>query len=188
MEIEILNFINNNLHGSGFINQLAKIISVVSDKGYIWIALGLFLMIFKKTRKAGFLTLCGVAATLICNSLILKNLFDRARPFVENPSLIPFIESIGMELPTDSSFPSGHTFVSFCCAIILCMQLKKKWPFIYIFSALVAFSRIFLCVHYPTDVLAGAIIGTIIGLCIHFFANFVCKKISMRNKQNTSNG
>ena len=107
---------------------------------------------------------------------------------MENPNLIPFIESIGLQLPTDSSFPSGHTFVSFCCSIILCLQLKKKWPFIYIFAALTALSRIFLCVHYPSDILAGAILGTVVGIIVHFLGNFILKKINyyLNRKKNVN--
>lgn len=177
MEIEILKYINNNLHGSNFVNYFFKFITLISDNGYIWIALGLILLIFKKTRKAGFLTLAGAAATFVVNSVILKLLFDRARPFVAAPELATFIESIGLELPTSNSFPSGHAFSSFCCATILCLQLKKKWPFVYIFSSLVAISRVFLCVHYPTDVLAGMVIGTLVGVAIHFVMNYILGKI-----------
>ena len=177
MEINILNFINDNLHGSGFINQLFKIITILSDKGIIWIALGLFLLIFKKTRKAGLVTIVGVLSTLFVNTLILKNIFDRTRPFIESPALATFIESIGLALPDDSSFPSGHTFVSFCCSIILCLQLGKKWAYVYIFAGITAFSRIFLCVHYPTDVLAGMAFGTAVGIGIHFLMKFSFKKL-----------
>lgn len=189
MDIQILNFINDYLHGCDFINQLAKIISIISDNGYIWIALGLFLMIFKKTRKAGFVTLCGVLATLLVNTIVLKNVFARPRPFVENSDFVTFLNSIGMSLPLDNSFPSGHTFVSFCCSAILVLELRKKWGFIYILSSCIALSRIFLCVHYPTDVLAGALIGTLVGVGVYFLANYIIKKVNKKKlfKNSTSN-
>ena len=150
------------MHGLNFINQFAKIISILSDKGIIWLILGAVLICFKKTRRAGIITIVGVGASFFINSLILKNIFDKARPFVENPEFAFFIDSIGMSIPDSSSFPSGHAFSSFCCAIILTLQLKKKWGLIYILAGSVALSRIFLCVHYPSDVFAGALIGTIV--------------------------
>lgn len=177
MEIEILKYINNHLHSSNFFNYFFKVITIISDNGYIWIALGLILLIFKKTRKAGFLTLMGAAATFVINSIILKMLFNRARPFTEATELATFINSIGLELPTSNSFPSGHAFSSFCCATILSLQLKKKWPLVYIFAFLVATSRVFLCVHYPTDVLAGIVIGSAVGVAIHFVMNYILKKL-----------
>ncbi len=175
--MEILNLINQNLHGSNFFNHFFKFISIISDKGLIWIALGIVLLFFKKTRKVGLITIIGVGASFFINSLILKNIFEKARPFVENPELATFIESIGMSLPDSYSFPSGHAFSSFCCAIIIGLGLKKNWWSFYILATLVAFSRVFLCVHYPIDVIVGAMLGTIVGVCVYFVSCYILKKL-----------
>ena len=177
MDTNIINWIHANLHGSNIINQIVKWITYLGDMGIIWLTLAFILILFKKTRRAGVMLVIGVGATLIFNSLIFKNIFNRPRPFVDNEGLVSFIKSLGMELPDDSSFPSGHSFVSFCSAIILTLQLRKKWPFIYILSSAIALSRVFLCVHYPTDVLAGAVIGTIVGVALYFVCNFVFNKL-----------
>lgn len=188
MELDILRSINNTIHGSNFINQVMKWISIISDDGLIWLALAVVFLFFKKTRKAGILTIICVGATFVINSLLLKTLIARPRPFVEEPIFADFIKSIGMELPDSYSFPSGHTFSSFACATVICLQLKKKTPFIYIFSVLVAFSRVFLCCHYITDVLAGAVIGTLVAFAIYYVMRALFNKLDQivlnnRNKK-----
>lgn len=188
MELDILRSINDTMHGSNFINQVMKWISIISDDGLIWLALAVVFLFFKKTRKAGILTIICVGATFVINSLLLKTLIARPRPFVEEPIFADFIKSIGMELPDSYSFPSGHTFSSFACATVICLQLKKKTPFIYIFSVLVAFSRVFLCCHYITDVLAGAVIGTLVAIAIYYVMRVLFNKLDQivlnnRNKK-----
>lgn len=186
MDIGILNWINANLHGIPFFNYLFKYITILGDSGVIWIIISLVLFCIKKTRKAGFIALCACASTLVVNNLILKNIFDRARPFTENPELAEFITSINLELPDSNSFPSGHTFCAFACSIALCMSLKKKWWFIYILAVLIAFSRVFLCVHYVTDVLAGAILGTLVGLGVYFLLKWLLPKFETWYKKRTT--
>lgn len=189
--MEILNLINQNLHGVDFFNQFFKFISIISDKGLVWIALGAVLLFFKKTRKVGLITIIGVGASFFINSLILKNIFDKTRPFIENPELATFIEGIGMSLPDSSSFPSGHAFSSFCCAIIIGLGLKKNWWGFYILAVLIAFSRVFLCVHYPIDVIVGAILGTVVGVGVYFVSCYLLKKLNkfiLRRKERNQAG
>lgn len=176
MEINFLNWINQNLHGSNFINQVVKIITILGDTGLIWIVLGLVLLIFKKTRKGGILVLCGIVATGVINNLMLKPIINRARPFTHSAELVEFIKSINLELPDSPSFPSGHTFASFCSAIILTLWFGKKGAFSYIGAVLISLSRIFLCVHYPSDVLAGAILGTAVGVGTYFLVKWLMPK------------
>jgi len=177
MDYKILTYINENWHNSKFFNTFFKCITFIGDKGYFWILLSLILLIFKKTRKAGILSFIGLGATLLINNLILKNIFDRARPFETHPEFIDFLKSINLELPDSLSFPSGHAFSSFCCTIIIFLELKKYWAFLYVPATLIAFSRIFLLVHYPTDVIAGAIIGSLFGLLIFILGNITFTKI-----------
>lgn len=190
MELDILKSIHDTMHGSNIINHVMKWISIISDDGLIWLALAIVFLFFKKTRKAGILTILCVGATFVVNSIILKELIARPRPFTESTELADFITSLGMKLPDSYSFPSGHTFSSFACATVICMQLKGKTPFIYIFSVLVAFSRIFLCCHYLTDVLAGAAIGVLVAIAIYFVMKWLFPKfdkivINYRNKKQT---
>ena len=127
LEINILKFINENLHGSTFINHIFKYMTIIGDVGAVWIAISVLFLFFKKTRKAGLFSLVGLACCLLFNNLLLKNIINRARPFLEEPSFITFLENIALKLPGESSFPSGHAFSSFCSATIISLTLGKKW-------------------------------------------------------------
>lgn len=177
MEIGFLNWINQNLHGSSFINYLFKFITILGDAGIVWIVLGLILLFFKKTRKAGVFVLCGLIATSLINNLTLKPIIGRARPFTKSAELVEFLERIGLKLPNSPSFPSGHTFAAFCSAILLTLTMGKKWAFIYIPAILISLSRIFLCVHYPSDVLMGAVLGTLVGVGVYFLVKWLYPKV-----------
>ena len=189
MDLKILEWINNNLHGSGFINNVMKYITSLGETGIIWIVLGLILLIPKKTRKGGFFLLCGIVATGVVNNLLLKNIINRARPFTHSQSLADFITGLGLELPDSPSFPSGHTFSSFCSATILTFAFGKKGAWSFIPASLISLSRVFLCVHYPTDVLAGAVIGSAVGVGVYYLAKFVINKLDefILNKRQKKN-
>jgi len=140
---------------------LTQIMTFITNLGYwgiFWIILGIGLSIIKKTRTIGILLLISVLFSGLINDLILKNIFSRNRPFIDLSWLTPLINK-----PTDYSFPSGHSFCSFACAFVLFSCNKKIGIFAYILAFLIAFSRIYLGVHYPTDVLAGMFLGTILG-------------------------
>lgn len=176
MEIDILRWINENLHGSNFINQIIRYITYLGDAGIMWLALSIILMCFSKTRKGGFIVFVGYCTVVGGNHFILKNIINRPRPFTEATDLIAFIEGIGMELPDSSSFPSGHTFASMCSAIILTLSFGKKGAWSYIPASLISLSRIFLCVHYPSDVLGGAVLGTLCGALVYWIMNILIDK------------
>lgn len=190
MEIQILNWINDNLHGSGFINQIFKYITYLGEKGIAWALVGIVLLCFKRTRKSGLLVLGGYCAVVLFNHIILKNIVDRARPFTESEHLVDFIKSIGMSLPDSSSFPSGHTAISITCATILTMCFGKRGAWSFIPAVLISLSRIFLCVHYPTDVLAGATEGVMLGVVVVFLGkrilNWLEKQYLARKKNKGS--
>ena len=135
----------------------------------LWALFLLLLFCFKKTRRASFAGgFSGVLSFITCN-LILKNLFDRARPF----TLIDGLEALG-KIPTDSSFPSGHCSFSFACAAALCFFVPKKISIPAIaLAVLIAFTRLYVGVHYPTDVLCGIINGILCGIISYF----VCKAV-----------
>lgn len=194
MEINILKWIHTNLHGSAIINQIVKYITYLGDFGAVWLVIGFVLFLIKKTRKAGFIVMASVGIGAFINSVVLKGIFNRPRPFVVEESFEGFINSIGMFIPWSTSFPSGHAFVSFCAATILVMQLNKKWAYTYILAFIIALSRVFLCVHYVTDILVGTILGVLCGVGIHYLFNFVLDKIDKailkrrsKNSQKTDN-
>ena len=130
-----------------------------SDVGQIWILLSIVLAIIPKTRKLGAAVLIAVLLGAIVTSGILKPLIMRPRPCDVNP-LVPMI----IDRPHGSSFPSGHALSSFAAATALCCFHRKTGVLALVLAALIAFSRLYASVHYPTDVLAGALLGVLLGL------------------------
>lgn len=177
MDYAVLEWINNHLHGSNIVNEVIKWISFLGDTGLIWIVIGALLLSIKGHRRFGLLLLISLLLGWVINDYILKLIISRDRPFATYPQFLLFIESIKMSKPSGSSFPSGHAFSSFNCAVILFFANKKKFGAVAIALAiLIALSRVFLCVHYPTDVLAGAVLGSLAG----YLAVFCYKKIYPR--------
>lgn len=177
MELEFLRWINENLHSSTFINTLFKLITFLGEGGVVCILLGIIFLCIKKTRKSGIYILSGLALGIVITNLILKPIVARPRPFAEDLSIAEFLSNIKYALPTDWSFPSGHSQVVFNVATMLTLIYKKNGWWAYIPAVLVALSRIFLCVHYPTDVLCGSVIGVLSAVVAYFVANAIEKRI-----------
>lgn len=174
--MEGLIFINENLHGSNFFNYLFRVITFLGDGGIMWIALGVLLLFFKKTRRGAVVMLISLAIGFIFNDFIFKNLFARPRPFAVNEEIAEFIKSINMKFPSGYSMPSGHSYASFNCALILTLMFKKKGALAFIPAVIIAFSRIFLCVHYPTDVLVGILLGLLTATIVYLVYRAILKK------------
>ncbi len=144
-------------------------ITTLGNGGAVFIALGLVLLFTKKYRKAGLGVLVALLVMLLCNDLFLKEFFARPRPFnlfETDPEKYAFWAKgyIYPELiskPTSYSFPSGHTASAFAAAIALLWHNRKLGIPVTIFSALMGFSRIYVEVHYCTDVIAGVVSGVI---------------------------
>lgn len=135
------------------------LISALGNAGAIWIAAALLLLCTKRYRRQGLLLAVGLCVGALCGNLLLKPLVARARPCWIDSSY-PMLIAI----PTDYSFPSGHTLSSVIAATLLYRTDRRfGWPAIAL-AALIAFSRLYLYVHFPTDVLAAALMGIVIGL------------------------
>ena len=141
--------------------------------GIIWFIIGICLLIPKKTRKLGVLLFAGLAISSVINNLCLKEIIERPRPYNLDPQVWLdagyTYEWPGLIKQSSSwSFPSGHTSTSIGAAFALLLACRKKELAIgvptFILSLLVGFSRIYVHVHYPTDVIAGALVGLIGGL------------------------
>ena len=155
-----------------FMDALMSRFTVLGDHGMMWILLTLVLLIIPKTRKVGIICFISLALSVIfCNGL-LKNLVGRPRPY----TLIPDLKLL-VKAADDASVPSGHSSAAFCTATVCLLKLPKKAgiPLI-IVAAAQALSRLYVGIHYPTDVLAGTILGIILALCAIKIAEFAEKK------------
>lgn len=167
-EIGILDFIRENF-SCKFLDCFFISITKLSDKGIFWIILAIVLLCFRKTRKTG---ICLGAALLlgeILGNQILKKIFQRPRPYNVNPDITLVINKL-----SSFSFPSGHSRCAVECSIAIFANNKKWGIAAIVVAVLTCLSRMYLYVHYPTDVLGGAALGAIDGL----LAVFIVKKAS----------
>lgn len=165
-ELDILDKIED-IYESKVMDVIMKGITHLGDAGIIWIIITLCLLISKQYRKLGILCAIGLILGLIIGNGIVKNLVSRERPF-ELADSIDRVFPIKIEKPTDRSFPSGHTQASFIVATILMMAKRKFGIPALILAFLIGFSRLYLKVHFPTDVLGGMLMGIAIGLTVWF--------------------
>ena len=153
IDVTILVFINNNMH-SPFMHKTMVAITSLGNIGAIWIVIAVALIISKKYRNIGFMVILALILGSILGEGIIKHVVKRLRPSFNLQSINLMIAN-----PASYSFPSGHTTSSFAAAGILSRYLKKYSLEIFSLAALIAFSRLYLYVHYPSDVLAGIILG-----------------------------
>lgn len=180
--MEGLVFVNQHLHSNAFFNHLMKFITLLGDGGIVWIALAVVLLFFKKTRFCGLTVIISLAIGYVLNDFVLKLIFSRPRPFSVHPEFVDFLEEMKLELPGGFSFPSGHAFSSFNCAVVMLLFHKRIGIFAIILAALISFSRIFFCVHYPTDVLAGMILGIVVAVVVSVSVMKIIKSFSSRKR------
>lgn len=152
MELSILHAIQN-IH-TPWLDPVMIFVSFLGNGGLFWIALSVVLVCFKKTRRCGILMMIAMAVCFVAGNLVLKNLVARPRPFVADPSVI-----LKVPMPGEYSFPSGHTMNGFSAAMVIFLHDRKAGGAALCFAALIAFSRMYLFVHFPTDILGGFIIG-----------------------------
>lgn len=145
------------------LDVIMAFVSNLGNAGALWVVLSIVFMIPKKTRKTGIQMFVTIAITYIVGNLILKNLVARARP-----CQIPPHDQVALlvKIPTDYSFPSGHSMNGFTASVaLLCCDKRFGIPAV-ILAAVIAFSRLYNFVHFPTDVIVGGLIGIIIALFV----------------------
>lgn len=169
MEFEILYFLQT-LH-SPWLDEAMKGITSLGDKGVFWILTGVILFCLKKTRRLGVCVLLSLGVGLLSGNLLIKNLVERSRPCWIDPSVPLLIPN-----PRDFSFPSGHTLASFEAAVSIWLFNRKWGGAALILAVLIAFSRLYLFVHFPTDVLAGMVLGTAIAFGVHYIVKRAYEK------------
>ena len=170
MDFAILDFIQQNMRSS-FLDSIMVFVTTIGNYGFVWIAIAIIFMCIKKYRKDGFaLTLSLCLCLILCN-IVLKESVGRLRPFQIYTDF-----SLIIPPPSGYSFPSGHTCSSFAAAITLLMTSTKKISIpALVLAALISFSRLYLYVHFATDVIAGALLGLICAFLAVKMVNFICK-------------
>ena len=154
----ILLFIQDNIRNP-VMTPVLQVITRLGDHGIFWILLTLLLLIPKKTRLAGMCSALALLGSLVFNNMIIKNLVARTRPY----DLIEGLRILTVK-PDDFSFPSGHSAASFASSVALFRTLPRKWGIcLLILAGVIALSRLYVGVHYPTDVICGTINGIILG-------------------------
>jgi len=149
-------------HRTGWLNPIFEGLSYAGRLGLLWIAIALVLGFLH--RRWGVLGLTIIAVALAdWSAMGLKALFDRERPPLRYAEPDPLVQ-----VPDSGSFPSGHAATSFAGATILSFAFPRFAPFLFVLAAAVAWSRVYVGVHYPLDILGGALLGVLVALGIRF--------------------
>lgn len=162
MELQILDWIQT-IH-TDLLDRMMVLVTALGESGIFWILVGLVLVCMEKYRKYGLMIWATLLCGLLIGNLMLKNLIARPRPYTMRPDLVLLVKQ-----PWDYSFPSGHTLCSFEAAGVLWFMNRRIGTAALILAGLIGFSRMYLYVHYPTDVLAGMILGLLIAYCVTRF-------------------
>ena len=158
-EAGLLLWIQNSLRNP-VTDPIVSFFTHLGDSGLLFVALTLLLLIFPKTRKIGLATALALVFSFLLTNIILKNLFQRLRPW----EAVDFLHNLVVE--HDTSFPSGHTSAAFAFALAFARCETKRWAkvTVIVVAVLMGLSRLYVGAHYPTDVLAGFIVGDLAGL------------------------
>ena len=158
MDGQILLWIQEHLR-SDMATPVMEFITHLGDTAFIWIGMAAVFFVLRKTRRTGVETATALLFSLLANNVILKNLVARVRPYevVEGLTLL-------IEKQPDWSFPSGHAASSFAAATVIWLNHRRCGWLALVLAALIAFSRLYVGVHYPSDVVFGALDGILLGV------------------------
>lgn len=166
----------------------AQFMKIITYGGSKWVVIGLvlLLLLFRRTRRIGIKALFATLITFLLNDFVIKVLVARNRPFVDDESLGQMCVLAGLKFPDGYSMTSGHAAVTMAFAVVVMMSSWKLGIPAMLYSLLVGMSRIFLCVHYFTDVLAGFALGTVIAIIVYYAVYLIIKlrRMRKRRKQN----
>ena len=164
IDFSILYYIQEHLR-CAFLDFLMPLLGLMQEGGMVWIVISIILICFKKTRYCGFAILLAMGIDTLITEFTLKNIICRVRP-----CNIDFSIKMLVSRPDSYGFPSNHSASAFAAATALLVTLKKKrWAILgYILATAIALSTLYVFVHFPSDVLVGAIVGSLIALLVCF--------------------
>ena len=160
---------------TGFLDSFfLAVTNIAGSYGQLWLAVGILLLFFKKTRSTGIAVLISYVGVYVFGQFILKNLISRPRPCHIDQTFEMLVKC-----PSSSSFPSTHSAWAFGGATAIFLKFKKAGIATFVVAAVIAFSRMYMFLHFPTDVLAGMIMGIIFGIA----AVKICDLVAKRTKK-----
>ncbi|MCR5416078.1 MAG: phosphatase PAP2 family protein [Pseudobutyrivibrio sp.] len=168
-ELDLLHWFQS-IHNS-FLDFIMPKITFLGDKGWFWIVLALVMMVLVKTRKLGFQSAVALVISVFLCNIVLKHVFMRCRPCWLEPDV-----QLLVGIPDDYSFPSGHTNASFAVATAIFTRNKKWGIAALVLAVLIGISRLYVFVHWPTDVLVGMLTGIFGGVMSFYIINWFYKK------------
>ena len=175
-DLPILDWIQAHLQ-SGFMDVAMPLITLLSEAGIFWMILATILLLFPRQRRTGLGMWLALAMGLVICNMILKPLVGRMRPYDFQELYNGVTIKLLIDGLSDNSFPSGHTIAAFeACIALLCGNKKLGVPAV-IMALLVAFSRLYLYVHYPTDVIASIVLGSILAVIGYWLAGKIVKPV-----------
>lgn len=180
IDFSILNAIYSTLK-CAFMDIFMLICTYSTEGGFVWILAALICLCFPKSRKTGLVMGLALIMGITLGNGVLKGLVMRSRPYTY-PGYEHIESTLLIKKCWDSSFPSGHSLSAFEGAVPLLMYKKKYGIPALVLALLVAFSRMYIFVHFPSDVLAGAALGTLFALVSYLIINALYKKFDLENK------
>lgn len=155
IDFAILDFIQSTIK-CVLLDYIMAFFSYIGEAGGIWLISAIIMLVFRKTRSTGVMIIVAVFAGYLIGEVGIKNIVGRLRPFRVNTDIV-----LNITPPSGYSFPSGHSCSSFAAATVIFMRNKKLGIFALVVASLVAFSRLYNYVHFPSDVICGIILGII---------------------------
>lgn len=175
-DLAILDFIYDNLH-CAFLDAVMPVITALGNGGILFNAIAVVMLFFKRTRKTGLMIGCALILGLLVCNLTLKPLVARERPFTHRA-----VELL-VSRPKDFSFPSGHTIASFEFATVLFLRERKAGIIALVAAVLISFSRMYLYLHFPSDVFTSVVLGILFGILGVVIVNALWKRFAGDEKK-----